>query len=108
MSFNYAATAATATRLLARFGTTYTLTRTDGDGDESDLPAVAVIERQERHLLGESGVEIGDWRMIFAAGERPEIDDSLEIESAQHSIVRVEPIQPGGVPVAFYAWARKS
>lgn len=104
--FDYTSSAVTAAAMIGRFGGDVTLSTTTGFGTSAQRTVKAVFVDRVRHVLGDSAVEIGDWRVIMAADAAPLETERLIRGSEEFVLVRVEPIQPAGVVVAWYAWAR--
>jgi hypothetical protein len=103
---DYSRPAATALRLLARFGAAVTLSTTVAAATTSRRTVNAVFVDRVRHTLDTSGVEIGDWRVLLEAAAAPRETDRLVRGAEAFVVVRVEPIQPGATVVAWWAWAR--
>ncbi len=105
-AFDYSRLALTAQYLIARFGVAVTLATTTALNTTATRAARAVFVDRVRHLLGDSGVEIGDWRVLFDADAAPLLTDRLTRGSESYVLVQVEPIQPAGTVLAWQAWAR--
>lgn len=105
-AFDYSRSAATALSLIERFGADVTVITTTGADATTTRTAKAVFVDRVRHLLGDSGVEIGDWRVLFPASSAPLLTDRITRGAESFVLVQIEPIQPGDTVVAYQAWAR--
>lgn len=118
MAFDYARSTATADRLLAKFGQTGTLKRptstgpahnpTEGEPDEH--ACTFVVEEFKAFEIDGSRVLATDKKVLLAKGSltiEPTTTDKLMIGGIPHSIVRIEPVAPGGVTVMYMAQCRR-
>lgn len=116
MSFNYTKTAATATRLLLRFGAAATLKReTAGTYDpatgttpvtETSLSTTAAVFAYDAKYIDGTLILQGDQRAYLAPGVTPKQGDKLTWQGADYTLIAVKPISPAGVPVLFEAQIR--
>lgn len=123
MTFNYAASAATARRLLDKFGQTVTLTRTVAGGydpatgvttpDVTDTATVkaALLPYSNGDKLAAGGViRTGD-RKAYIAPDTTFAPDALtkltEADGTVWQLESVEPLAPAGVPVLYTANATR-
>lgn len=115
-AFNYPATAATATRLLERFGAAATLKRTTpgtyAPATGTTTPVVtslsttaAVFAYDQKYIDG-TLIKQGDQRAYLAPGVEPQQGDSLTWGGRDLAIVAVKPVSPAGVPVLYEAQLR--
>lgn len=104
MSGFYDRATATAQRMLAKFGRPWLFTRTDSAGATSTHSAVGVFIDTVRHLVGDSGVDIGDLRFIFTADAAPQKGDRMKNGDQDFVVVFADPI--GDTTVAYWVWAR--
>lgn len=115
--FNYAATAATATRLLQRFGASATLKRvTPGEYDPAtgttpnatttELATTAAVFAYDQKYIDGSLILQGDQRAYMTPAVMPKQGDLLAWQGRDWSIVAVKPISPAGVPVVYEAQLR--
>ena len=102
----YARLAATARNLISDFGQPWTITRTLGPGLSAQRVANGVVVGQVRHLLGDSGVDIGDKELLLDASAEPIKTERIEAGGESYVIVQVEPIRPAAITIAWRAWAR--
>ncbi|MFG5778035.1 hypothetical protein ACFIQF_13255 [Comamonas sp. J-3] len=117
--FDYSRPAATATRLLDRFGQAGELSRTvEGGYDPMTGPVqttetaactVALLEFDNSQIDGEL-VLIGDRRALIApdASFEPLAGDSLTVGGELLQVVRNRPVSPAGVVVLHDCVVRKS
>lgn len=117
-AFDYAIPKATADRLLARFGQQGTLRRptTSGtaynptQGAPVDHAAIfAVLDFDNREVDG-SRVLAADKKVLLAKGAlaiEPATSDLLLIGGVPHSIIRVQPLAPGGTVILYEIQARR-
>ena len=116
MTFNYAATAATATRLLERFGAACTLKReTEGTYDPAtgtapitvaSLATTAAVFAYEQKYIDGTLILQGDQRAYMAPAVTPRQGDKLTWQGKDYEVVAVKPVSPAGVPVLFEAQIR--
>ncbi|KAF1706287.1 hypothetical protein [Pseudoxanthomonas sacheonensis] len=110
-SFNYPATAATATRLLTRFGATCTLVRTTtGAYDPAtgsntvtveNLPTTAAVFAYDQKYIDGTLILAGDQLAYCAPAVTPKQGDSFTWNSATFTVIAVKPISPAGIPILF-------
>lgn len=116
MTFDYAATAATALRLLQRFGAAATLKRTSaatydpatGTSAEtvtSLATTAAVFDYPQKYVDG-TLILSGDKQAYLAATQEPKQGDRLTWDGADREVVAVKAIAPAGVPVLYEAQIR--
>lgn len=115
-AFNYAATAATATRLLQRFGAAATLKRTTtGEYDPelgeapvtvTELATTAAVFAYDQKYIDGTLILQGDQRAYIVPANEPKQGDLLAWQGRDWSIVAVKPISPAGVPVVYEAQLR--
>ena len=115
-AFDYAATAATATRLLERFGAAATLKRqTTGtyDPDTGESPVTvtslattcAVFAYAQKYIDG-TLIKQGDQLAYCAPTNAPAQGDVLTWQGRDYQVVAVTPISPAGTPVLYEAQIR--
>lgn len=107
----------TATRLIKKFGRRHTFTRVSyGAYDpatgtsaetESAFTAYAVKDDFSAFERNDSSIQIDDIKLIAEASGAFEVDDLIDIESQDYRIVRVNPIKPADVVVAYELQVRK-
>jgi len=115
-AFNYLNTAATATRLLQRFGAVATLKRTTtGEYDpatgetpltvESLATTAAVFAYEQKYIDGTLILQ-GDQQVYLMPAVEPKQGDTFEWQGRNYQVVSVKPVSPAGVPVLFEAQIR--
>lgn len=117
-AFNYANTAATATRLLTRFGAAATIKRTTVgayDPETGTAPVTvtsltttaAVFAFDQKYIDGTLILE-GDQRAYLAPAQQPKQGDLLNWQSRDYNVIAVKPLAPAGVVVLYEAQLRGS
>lgn len=92
--------------VLDEFGASYSVSRTGSDGSVQQLSLVGIqASRVEEEMPG-TGIQIGDWRMIFKSVEAPKKGDRITLNNGVHTIMQVEEIAPAKVVMGYWAWAR--
>lgn len=116
MTFPYAATAQTATRLLERFGAAATLKRqTTGAYDPvlgyapvtttSHATTAAVFAYPQGFIDGTNILQ-GDRRAYCAPGAEPKQGDVLTWQGTDLAVVSVKPVSPAGLAVIYEVQVR--
>lgn len=117
-AFDYSRSKATADRLLARFGQAGTLRRPTSSGTsynptqgapDDHACTFAVLDYANAEVDG-SRVLATDKKALLAKGAltiEPKTSDKLLIGRVSHSIVRVEPLAPGGITVMWTLQCRR-
>lgn len=98
--------ASTAQRLIQQFGQPWTITRTTGQGTATQRTAHGVAVAQVRHLLGDSGVDIGDTELLLEASANPAKTERIAAGGESFVIIQVEPIKPAAIVLAWRVWVR--
>lgn len=116
MSFDYVNSAATATRLLLRFGAVATLTRvTTGAYNpstgtqattEADFSTVAVVIDYPQKYIDGTLIKEGDRQAYLDPGVAVEQGDKLTWQGTEYTVVRVKELSPAGVTVLWEAQIR--
>ena len=116
MAFNYAATAATATRLLQRFGAAATLKRTTAGAynpatgtstpTETGLSTTAAVFDYPQRYVDGTLIRQGDKQAFCSPGVVPKQGDVMAWQGVDYQVVMVKPVSPAGVPVLFEAQLR--
>lgn len=116
MTFNYPATAATATRLLQRFGASCVLKRqtagayspSTGSATPStaSLATTAAVFAYDQKYIDGTLIKQGDQRAYLAPAVAPAQGDKLTWDGRDYAIVAVKPISPAGTPVLYEAQIR--
>lgn len=108
--------AATASRLLARFGAAATIKRTaPGAYDPAtgtstpvvtQLPTTAVVLAMPQQYVNGTLVLIGDQQALCDPSVPIEQGDALNWRGKDYEVVNVRPVAPAGIPVLFEAQIR--
>lgn len=116
MTFNYPATAATATRILTRFGAACTLKRTSQGAynpatgtsavTTTSLPTTAAVFAYPQKYVDGTLILEGDQQAFCAPGVVPKQGDALTWQGVDYQVVMVKPVSPAGIPVLFEAQIR--
>lgn len=116
MTFDYAATAATALRLLQRFGAAATLKRQSvGAYDPATgsntvtstslTTTAAVFDYPQKYIDG-TLIQLGDKQAYLAATQEPQQGDRVAWQSVDYTVVSYKAVAPAGVPVLYEAQLR--
>ncbi|MGY3265803.1 hypothetical protein [Lysobacter sp. HA35] len=115
-AFDYARTAATATRLLQRFGAAATLKRrADATYDPTTgttaatvtpLATTAVVIDYDAKSIDGTLIRQGDRRGYLIAAVAPRQDDALTWQGADLTVIAVRILAPAGVAVLYEAQLR--
>lgn len=111
MSIDYSAIAVDAAAVIQEFGVDAIFVTTISQGVTSSRTKKVVMVEQVMQTAsdrGDSGLKLGDWKLLCESGAVPIEGDSCTISGQRYMLFRVEPIQPGGYPVAYWAYGRKS
>ena len=116
MSFDYANTAATALRLLGRFGASATLKReVSGAYDpatgtapvtETSLTTTACVFDYPQKYVDGTLILAGDKQAYLASAPVPKQGDKLTWQAVDYTVVNVKAIAPAGVAVLYEAQLR--
>jgi hypothetical protein len=105
--FDYTRMSALAIRLIERFGQPVTLKRTAMNGDVTLLATRGVMTDTVKHTLGDSGIAIGDDRLVLDPGVAPKPGDRIAYNGQSRVVVDpVVPINPAGTVILFECYAR--
>lgn len=119
MSFDYAATQATAASILTEFGEDATATRTGGasfnpttgsytGGSTTTITSKAVRLNYRKGEIDGEMVQRDDARMYFEAGNgAPEIDDNILFDSENYRVMDVTTIAPSDTDVLYELQLRR-
>ena len=115
-TFNYPATAATATRLLKRFGADATVKRVSGSAYDPDtgtmtptytsLPTTAAVFDFAQKYIDGTLILQGDKQAYCAPAVAPVQGDQFDWHGVTYTVIAVKPVSPAGVPVLFEAQIR--
>lgn len=102
----YARLAATALRLLTKYGTATTLTVTDATTLQ-ERAGVLVKYGIARHDLVQSGVMVGDIQFLMNAAALPVMGEIFTAGGLDYVVVYADPVQPGATTVAWVVYGRR-
>ena len=115
-NFNYAKFAATAVRLITRFGRNWTLTTTTGPAESTSrtYPGVRIDtvtglsgDSGNAAFLGDSGVQLGDVVFLLHPSANPLQGDRISAGSESFVLmVKPNPIKPAGTILLWQVWGR--
>lgn len=110
-TFDYPATAATATRLLVRFGAAATVRRVTGSAYDpatgtttptyTDNATTAAVFAYDQKYIDGSLILQGDQLAYCAPGTLPSQGDKFTWQSVDYTVIAVKPVSPAGVPVLY-------
>lgn len=115
-AFNYPATAATATRLLERFGAAATVKHPTGSAYDpatgtsvptyaSAATTAAVFDYAQKYIDG-TLIRQGDKQAYCAPAVAPVQGDRFTWNGQDYEVIAVKPVSPAGVPVLYEAQLR--
>lgn len=115
-TFAYPATAATATRLLKRFGADCTIKRVTGSEYDTatatmvptydPLPSTAAVFDYAQKYIDGTLILQGDKQAYCAPDVAPVQGDQFDWQGVTYTVIAVKPVSPAGVPVLFEAQLR--
>lgn len=110
-AFNYPKTAATATRLLTRFGAAAIIRRESGTAYDpatgtmqpsyANLPTTAAVFAMPQQYINGTLILQGDQQAFCVPGVEPKQGDAFAWQGLDYTIISVKPVSPAGVPVLF-------
>jgi hypothetical protein len=118
MSFNYNSMASVVTDQLAQFGMAMSLRRstagaydpvtgTSLGGFTTDLPCTGLTTKITSEYAKAFAVEANDRMAILDGSVAPLLTDLLVIASVPWQIVRIDPVQPTTIPLAYKCQIRR-
>lgn len=117
-AFNYPATAATATRLLTKFGAAATLKRQSGtayDPDTgttvptyTDLATTAAVFAYKQSYIDGTLIRQGDQQAFLAPAQAPAQGDRFVWQGSTFEVIATKPVSPAGVAVLYECQIRGS
>lgn len=115
-AFDYPATAATATRLLQRFGAAATIKRHAGSTYDTttatstptytSLPTTAAVFDYAQKYIDGTLIKQGDKQAYCAPAVAPAQGDRFTWNGSDFTVVAVKAVSPAGVPVLYEAQLR--
>ena len=117
MSYNYAAMAATATRLLTNYGQAMAIRRTTGDtydpiagsssgGTTADTANVGAFVSLKTVFAAGFDIAIGDKVAVVDSTIAPLVSDKLVVGLVAYSIVALQEVNPAGTPLVYRVQVR--
>jgi len=116
VSFNYASSAATATRLLVNFGAACTLKRQSAGSYDpaagtdtvtsTSLASVAVVLDYPQKYIDGTLILQGDKQAYMDPGVTPKQGDVLTWQGADYQVIAVKPLSPAGIVLLYEAQLR--
>jgi hypothetical protein len=116
VSFNYPNTAATATRLLQRFGAACAIKRRGPEVYDpatgatapsyTSLPTTATVFAMPQKYIDGTLILQGDQQAFCAPAVEPKQGDAFDWQGKTYAVISVKPVSPAGVPVLFEAQLR--
>ena len=118
MSAFYTGLAATALRLLTKFGTTVTITRTTGQsidpvtgvvtpGTTANLSTTGLLKKYPDDLMDGTRIMTGDRSLILSNEVEPLLTDNPVIGGESWSVVSIETVKPTSVALVYFVQVRK-
>lgn len=111
VTFNYPNTAATATRLLQRFGAACVIKSESGTVYDpasgtmaptyTSLPSTACVFAMPQKYIDGTLILQGDQQAFMAPGAEPKQGDLVTWAGRDLTVISVKPVSPAGVPVLF-------
>jgi len=118
-SFNYAAKATLALRLLTKFGTSITLARTSGTtfdpitgatvaGSDASVVTTGMVKKYPERMIDGTRIQSGDRQLILSNEQTPTATDKPVIDGESWSIVSLDKLSPDNTTdVIYYAQVRR-
>lgn len=118
MSYDYTKPAATALKLLTKFGKTVTLARTTGnsidpitgiaiDGTDASVTTTGLIKNYADGVIDGARILSGDKELVLSNEQVPTLTDQVTIDSQTWSIVAIKTISPADAVVCYFCQVRK-
>jgi len=118
MSDFYGDMSAAATELLAEFGKSLVLRRTnpgtydpvtgrETGGSTDDLPTTGLYTKISADYIATHQVQTGDKLAVIDASQEPQMTDKLVDGANVWQVVDIDKIDPAGTPIAYFVRVRK-
>lgn len=118
MSFDYGRSKATADRLVSKFGQSATLRRPTSSGtaynptpgQPDDHPVTVVVLDYDRREIDGTRILATDRKVLLAVGNlaiEPATSDKAVIGGVEHSIIDIQPLNPGGLVILYQLQVRR-
>ncbi|MCZ2112271.1 MAG: hypothetical protein LC131_00255 [Anaerolineae bacterium] len=92
--------------VLKEFGTIFYASRTGSTGTVENLNFTGIQVDQVVEEMPNSGIQIGDWRMLLVSTIEPKKGDRIALNGGVHTIMKTQEIAPAKVVIGYWAWAR--
>lgn len=118
MSFDYAKMAATALRLLEKFGMTVTLVRTTGGsidpvtgavvaGTSANQTTTGLLRKYPDNLIDGTRIMTGDRQAVLSNEVRPLLTDRLRVAGEDWNVMGIETVKPTDTTLVYFVQVRK-
>lgn len=118
MSFDYSSSAATALKLLTRFGGDIKLVRKTGDsvnpvtgviaaGTDASVTTTGLIKPYNDKMIDGSRVLMGDKELVLSNEHEPLLTDKPVIDGEEWSIVKINVVKPFNTAIRYLCQVRK-
>lgn len=109
--------AATALRLLAKYGAPTTIQRVTigaynpatgtASNSTSNLTTTGLVRLYQNKLIDGERVKVGDKEVVLSNEQIPLLSDKIIVDSVPWSIVNIREVNPAGTPIVYFAQIRK-
>jgi hypothetical protein len=118
MSYDYTKPAATALKLLTKFGKVVTLSRYTGNsidpitgtvtaGTDASVTTTGLIKNYADGVVDGTRILSGDKELILSNEQVPTLTDQVTIDSQTWSIIAIKTINPADTVVCYFCQVRK-
>lgn len=118
MTFDYAKMAATALKLLNKFGQDTVLARSTGNsidpitgavtaGTDASVTTTGLIRNYKDDVIDGTRILTGDKELVLSNEYEPTLTDQVTIGSETWSIVGIKTIKPADTVICYFCQARK-
>lgn len=118
MSFDYAAMAATALRLLESFGQDVVLKRFTGNsidpvtgatvaGTDASVTTTGIMKLYASNMIDGTRILATDRELVLSNEQVPVQTDTVTIDGEDWSIVAIKPVSPAGTDLVYFVQVRK-
>lgn len=114
----YERMAATASRLLTKFGGTVTLSRITGEsvdpitgvvtpGTDNSQTTIGILQKFPDNLVDGTRIKKGDRTLILDSSVEPLMTDTPEIGGDNWSVMSIETVKPASLPLVYFVHCRQ-
>lgn len=118
MSYAYSRPAATALRLLTKFGQSVTLSRKTGAstnpitgavtaGTDASVVTTGLIKPYPDNMVDGSRILDSDRELVLSSEYEPLPSDKPIVNGEEWAIVRIKTVSPAGTPVVYFVQVRR-